>query len=85
MRLSAKRTCGSSSSGTPSDLRTAFDDLEMATEIKTLQEAILYFADPKHCREYLVARRWPNGVICPRYGSFPRKSTIAGSAIARPM
>jgi len=41
----------------------------MATEIKTLQEAILYFADPKHCREYLVARRWPNGVTCPRCGS----------------
>jgi transposase-like protein len=41
----------------------------MATEIKTLQEAILYFANPKHCREYLVARRWPNGVACPRCGS----------------
>jgi transposase-like protein len=41
----------------------------MATEIKTLQEAILHFADPKNCREYLVARRWPNGVICPRCGS----------------
>ena len=41
----------------------------MATEIKTLQEAILYFADPKNCREYLVARRWPNGVACPRCGS----------------
>ncbi len=41
----------------------------MATEIKTLQEAILYFADPNNCREHLVARRWPNGVICPRCGS----------------
>jgi hypothetical protein len=29
----------------------------MASEPKTLQEAILYFADPKNCREYLVARR----------------------------
>lgn len=28
-----------------------------------------YFADPKNCREYLVARRWPNGVTCPRCGS----------------
>ena len=27
----------------------------MAAEPKTLQEAILYFADPKNCREYLVA------------------------------
>jgi transposase-like protein len=38
------------------------------SEPKTLQEAILYFADPKNCREYLVARRWPDGVICPRCG-----------------
>jgi transposase-like protein len=40
-----------------------------ANEPKTLQEAILYFADPKNCREYLVARRWPDGVTCPRCGS----------------
>jgi len=41
----------------------------MATEPKTLQQAIVYFADPANCREYLVARRWPNGVTCPRCGS----------------
>src|SRR6266571_5070175 len=41
----------------------------MGYEPKTLQEAILYFADPINCREYLVARRWPNGVTCPRCGS----------------
>jgi transposase-like protein len=41
----------------------------MAREPKTLQQAILYFADPKNCREYLVARRWPNGVECPQCGS----------------
>jgi transposase-like protein len=41
----------------------------MASEPKTLQEAILYFADPVNCREYLVARRWPDGVTCPRCGS----------------
>ena len=35
-------------------------------EPKTLQEAIVYFADPANCRTYLVARRWPKGVICPR-------------------
>ncbi len=38
-------------------------------EPNTLQEAILYFADPVNCREYLVARRWPTGVSCPRCGS----------------
>ena len=38
-------------------------------EPTTLQEAILYFASPVNCREYLVARRWPDGVTCPRCGS----------------
>lgn len=36
---------------------------------KTLIEAVKHFADPDNCREYLVARRWPNGVICPTCGS----------------
>src|SRR5438552_16421781 len=38
-------------------------------EPTTLQEAIVYFSKPENCREYLVARRWPNGVTCPRCGS----------------
>ena len=38
-------------------------------EPKTLQEAILYFSNPLNCREYLVARRWPKGVTCPKCGS----------------
>ena len=38
-------------------------------EPKSLQQAIIYFADPKNCREYLVAHRWPDGVVCPRCGS----------------
>ena len=38
-------------------------------EPTTLQEAIIYFSNPTNCREYLVARRWPDGVICPRCGS----------------
>jgi transposase-like protein len=41
----------------------------MATEPKTLQQAIKYFADPDNCLNYLVARRWPNGVVCPTCGS----------------
>jgi transposase-like protein len=41
----------------------------MATEPKTLQEAILRFADADNCVEYLVARRWPDGVVsCPTCG-----------------
>ncbi len=35
----------------------------------TLQEAIIYFADADNCREYLMAHRWPEGVVCPRCGS----------------
>jgi transposase-like protein len=42
----------------------------MAAEPKTLQDAILYFADADNCLEYLMARRWPNGiVVCPTCGS----------------
>ena len=35
---------------------------------KTLQEAIVYFADPDNCLSYIVARRWPDGVVCPACG-----------------
>ncbi len=38
-------------------------------EPATLQDAVVYFTSPANCREYLVARRWPNGVTCPRCGS----------------
>ena len=36
---------------------------------KTLQQAIIYFADPANCMTFLVARRWPSGVECPTCGS----------------
>lgn len=41
----------------------------MAADPKTLQEAIVYFADPDNCLNYLIVRRWPNGVSCPNCGS----------------
>jgi len=41
----------------------------MASEPKTLQEAILYFADAMNVRDYMIARRWPNGIVCPTCGS----------------
>src|SRR6185437_9856849 len=41
----------------------------LGMEPTTLQDAIIYFADPANCREYMVARRWPNGVTCPKCGS----------------
>ncbi|HUP02368.1 MAG TPA: IS1595 family transposase [Bryobacteraceae bacterium] len=41
----------------------------MAREPITLQEAVVYFSDPDNCRAYIVPRRWPDGVTCPRCGS----------------
>jgi hypothetical protein len=36
---------------------------------QTLQQAILYYADPKNCIAEMVAQRWPDGkVICPTCG-----------------
>jgi transposase-like protein len=40
----------------------------MNKEPKTLQEAIIYFSNKENCRDYLIARRWPNGVTCPTCG-----------------
>src|SRR5208337_3665374 len=43
---------------------------EMKPEPKSLQEAIIYFANPDNCIDYLAIRRWPDGrVICPGCGS----------------
>jgi hypothetical protein len=41
----------------------------MEPKLETLQEAIIYFSNPVNCREYVVARRWPDGVTCPRCGN----------------
>jgi transposase-like protein len=38
-------------------------------EPTTLAEAIRYFRNPQNCIEYVVAYRWPDGVICPTCGS----------------
>jgi transposase-like protein len=35
---------------------------------KTLQQAILYFADADNCIRYMVDHRWPQGVFCPTCG-----------------
>src|SRR5580658_1043714 len=41
----------------------------MEPKLETLQEAIVYFSNPANCREYVAARRWPNGIECPRCGN----------------
>jgi transposase-like protein len=35
---------------------------------KTLQQAILYFANPDNCLRLISKLRWPNGVTCPTCG-----------------
>ena len=37
---------------------------------KTLQDAILYFADFENCKSFVIELRWPDGTVkCPRCGS----------------
>jgi transposase-like protein len=36
---------------------------------KTLAQAIRHFSTFENCKEFMVARRWPNGVTCPTCGS----------------
>lgn len=38
-------------------------------EPTTLQEAVIFFSDARNCREWILPRRWPEGVTCPRCGS----------------
>ena len=45
----------------------------MTSEPTTLQEAVLHFSNPDNCREYMVPRRWPNGVTCPACGTYKVK------------
>lgn len=41
----------------------------MSNEPANLKEAIIYFSDADNCLNYLVARRWPDGVVtCPTCG-----------------
>ncbi len=35
---------------------------------RTLQEAVVFFADPDNCIACMVAHRWPDGVTCPTCG-----------------
>ena len=45
------------------------EKVPMNAEPKSLQEAIVYFANPDNCIDYLAIRRWPDGkVVCPSCG-----------------
>ena len=52
---------------TPKDENGTFLEGTM-TGAKTLQEAIIYFADADNCLNLMVAHRWKNGVVCPTCG-----------------
>lgn len=39
-----------------------------AQQIKTLQQAVIFFSDADNALSYMVARRWPDGVTCPTCG-----------------
>lgn len=42
----------------------------MDTTPKTLQEAIQYFENYEHCRQFMVEVRWPDGIVrCPYCGA----------------
>src|SRR5947207_10666313 len=46
------------------------DHTNVAAIPETLQQAIIYFADPDRCLAFLVSHRWPAGnVACPQCGS----------------
>ncbi len=37
---------------------------------RTLQEAVIHFANPENCRQFMMRLRWPDGKVrCPRCGS----------------
>jgi transposase-like protein len=35
---------------------------------QTLKDAITFFSSPQNCVDYMVSKRWPNGVTCPTCG-----------------
>ena len=35
----------------------------------TLRDAVLWFADFDHCKQFMIELRWPDGVRCPRCGA----------------
>ena len=39
------------------------------SKLRTLQQAIVHFSSSDNCMNYMIERRWPNGVHCPTCGS----------------
>ena len=53
---------------------------------KTLQQAIIHFANPDNCLKFMVKLRWPNGVVVPHLWPqgvrVPRRISASGNARA---
>lgn len=61
----------------PMEIKQLSDIVSAKDFPQTLQQAIVYFADPVNALEFMIALRWPDGVItCPRCGS-PRHTFIS--------
>jgi transposase-like protein len=39
-----------------------------AQQVKTLQDAVVFFSDPDNALEYMARKLWPDGVVCPNCG-----------------
>ena len=44
--------------------------------IKTLQQAIIHFADAENCRQFMVSLRWEDDIVR-SHSAIPRRSTIS--------
>lgn len=53
------------------------------SEPKTLQQAILYFADPQRALEYMIPLVWPHGTTCPHCGVISEHAFISTRRIWR--
>ena len=48
----------------------------MKNELKSLSDAIRYFADEYVCINTVAAMRWPSGPVCPAAGLWRNASTF---------
>ena len=49
----------------------------------TIAQFEVMFPDEEACKDYLVARRWPDGVHCPRCGNASLRSAFPQSLAVR--
>jgi transposase-like protein len=43
-------------------------NIQISVGPKTLQEAVVFYADEQNCLDFIITTRWPDGVCCPRCG-----------------